>query len=181
MPRRGDQIGMYVIEIRDPAQAAHVAQDVDATFKNSLAETLTETEKAFQLGFVAMTEAILVAIASRVVRRHPDHHGGDGQHHGDDRSRALWRVCDAEGAGLRPRLCLRALIFGESLGIALVGCAARDRSSLFRWRPPLGGALGTLFPVFRVAPETALMQVGARRLASACAAASVPAMARGDA
>ena len=35
---------------------------IDATFKNSLAETLTETEKAFQLGFVAMTEAILVAI-----------------------------------------------------------------------------------------------------------------------
>ncbi len=35
---------------------------IDATFKNSLAETLTETEKAFQLGFVAMTEAILLAI-----------------------------------------------------------------------------------------------------------------------
>jgi putative ABC transport system permease protein len=31
-------------------------------FRNSLAETLTETEKAFQLGFVAMTEAIVVAI-----------------------------------------------------------------------------------------------------------------------
>ena len=32
---------------------------IDATFRNSLAETLTETEKAFQLGFVAMSEAIL--------------------------------------------------------------------------------------------------------------------------
>ena len=35
---------------------------IDATFRNSLAETLTETEKAFQLAFVAMTEAILLAI-----------------------------------------------------------------------------------------------------------------------
>ena len=39
-----------------------MSQAIDATFKNSLAETLTETEKAFQLGFVAMTEAILLAI-----------------------------------------------------------------------------------------------------------------------
>ena len=35
---------------------------IDALFKNSLAETLTETETAFNLGFVAMTAAILVAI-----------------------------------------------------------------------------------------------------------------------
>ena len=61
-PRRADFVGMYVVEIRDPGQAAEVSQRIDATFKNSLAETLTETEKAFQLGFVAMTEAILVAI-----------------------------------------------------------------------------------------------------------------------
>jgi putative ABC transport system permease protein len=31
-------------------------------FKNSLAETLTETERAFQMSFVSMTEAIIVAI-----------------------------------------------------------------------------------------------------------------------
>ena len=61
-PRRGDQVGWYLVEIRDPTQAAEISQRIDATFKNSLAETLTETEKAFQLGFVAMTEAILVAI-----------------------------------------------------------------------------------------------------------------------
>ena len=37
-------------------------RSIDRTFKNSLAETLTETEKAFQLGFVSMSEAIVVAI-----------------------------------------------------------------------------------------------------------------------
>jgi putative ABC transport system permease protein len=31
-------------------------------FKNSLAETLTETERAFQMSFVAMTDAIVIAI-----------------------------------------------------------------------------------------------------------------------
>ena len=37
-----------------------------------------------------------------VVRGDRDHHGGDGQHDGDDGARALRRVRDAEGAGLRP-------------------------------------------------------------------------------
>lgn len=62
MPRRADQVGFYMITVERPELAAEVSQAVDAIFKNSLAETLTETEKAFQLGFVAMTEAILVAI-----------------------------------------------------------------------------------------------------------------------
>src|SRR5258708_36351480 len=35
---------------------------MDREFRNSLAETLTETEKAFSLGFVAQTEAIVTAV-----------------------------------------------------------------------------------------------------------------------
>ncbi len=62
MPRRADQVGYYIITVTDPNRAAEVAQEVDRTFKNSLAETLTETERAFQMGFVAMTGAIMVAI-----------------------------------------------------------------------------------------------------------------------
>ena len=61
-PRRGDQIGVLIEQLKDPDQAAAVSQTIDATFKNSLAETLTETENAFQLGFVSMSEAILLAI-----------------------------------------------------------------------------------------------------------------------
>ncbi len=60
--RRANQIGVYIIGLKDPQKAAEVAAAIDATFKNSLAETLTETEKAFQLSFVTMTEAIVVAI-----------------------------------------------------------------------------------------------------------------------
>jgi putative ABC transport system permease protein len=60
--RRADQVGFYVIGVTRPEVAAEVAEAVDRTFKNSLAETLTETERAFQLGFVSMTEAIMIAI-----------------------------------------------------------------------------------------------------------------------
>jgi putative ABC transport system permease protein len=59
---RADQVSWFVIKVARPELASQVAAAVDAMFKNSLAETLTETEKAFYLGFVSMTEAILVAI-----------------------------------------------------------------------------------------------------------------------
>ena len=60
--RRADQVGFYMIGVTKPEVAAEVALAVDRIFKNSLAETLTETERAFHLGFVSMTEAIMVAI-----------------------------------------------------------------------------------------------------------------------
>jgi putative ABC transport system permease protein len=60
--RRADQVGWYVMKLASPDLAAEVSLAVDALFKNSLAETLTETERAFQMSFVSMTEAIVVAI-----------------------------------------------------------------------------------------------------------------------
>jgi putative ABC transport system permease protein len=62
MPRRADQVGFYVIGLASPDLAAEVSLSIDGMFRNSLAETLTETERAFQLSFVAMTEAIIAAI-----------------------------------------------------------------------------------------------------------------------
>ena len=59
---RADNVGWYLIKVARPDLAPPVAAQVDALFKNSLAETITETEQAFALGFVSMTEAILVAI-----------------------------------------------------------------------------------------------------------------------
>jgi putative ABC transport system permease protein len=61
-PRRADQAGVFVVGIADSSGSADIARAIDAEFKNSLAETLTETEKAFTLGFVAMIETIVVAI-----------------------------------------------------------------------------------------------------------------------
>jgi putative ABC transport system permease protein len=61
-PSRADQVGWYMVGISRPDRATEVALAIDRLFKNSIAETLTETEKAFQLSFIAMSEAILIAI-----------------------------------------------------------------------------------------------------------------------
>ena len=62
MPGRAGEIGWYGLQLVDPNRAAEVSAAVDARFKNSSAETLTETEKAFQMSFVAMSGAILVLL-----------------------------------------------------------------------------------------------------------------------
>lgn len=62
MPGRAGEIGWYGLQLADPTRAAEVSAAVDARFKNSSAETLTETEKAFQMSFVAMSGAILVLL-----------------------------------------------------------------------------------------------------------------------
>lgn len=61
-PSRAGQTGFFMIGIADAARAAEISKNIDALFVNSQAETLTETEKAFQMGFVSMSEAILMAI-----------------------------------------------------------------------------------------------------------------------
>lgn len=62
MPGRADRVGSFTLRIADPEQAAAISRLVDKEFRNSIAETRTETEKSFQLGFVAMTKALLGAI-----------------------------------------------------------------------------------------------------------------------
>ncbi len=57
-----DLVGWYMVGVTRPDRAIEVALAIDRLFKNSIAETLTETEKAFQLSFIAMSETILMAI-----------------------------------------------------------------------------------------------------------------------
>lgn len=61
-PRLADRVGVFVVEVNDASRAAEVSRTIDSEFANSLAETLTETEKAFQLSFVAMIETIIQVI-----------------------------------------------------------------------------------------------------------------------
>ena len=62
LPNWTDKVGYYMIGVTRPEISGDVAVAIDQIFKNSLAETLTESEKAFQQGFVAMTGAIVAAI-----------------------------------------------------------------------------------------------------------------------
>jgi len=47
-------VGVYHLALSQPGRAADIANQVDAMFENSSAATLTETERAFQAGFISM-------------------------------------------------------------------------------------------------------------------------------
>jgi putative ABC transport system permease protein len=49
-----EPVGTYVLELNDPSQASTITHAVDSQFENSAPATLTETEQAFQAGFVSM-------------------------------------------------------------------------------------------------------------------------------
>ncbi|MBC7943866.1 MAG: ABC transporter permease [Burkholderiales bacterium] len=157
--RRAENVGVYVVGLEDADDAAEVAGRIDATFRNSLAETLTETEKAFQLGFVSMTEAIVIAIrivsfvvigiimvvmantmAMTARERRPEY-------------------ATLKALGFGPAF-VAALLFGESLAIALFG-GTLGALATFPVAEKFGAAMGTLFPVFNVSVETLTMQLTA--------------------
>src|SRR5262245_33371224 len=52
LPNR-DVVGQYVVQAVSPDAVAQVAQAIDALFENSPAPTKTESERAFQLSFIA--------------------------------------------------------------------------------------------------------------------------------
>jgi len=61
-PARANQVMWYMVQIKDPNRSAQISNQIDALFKNSTAETKTETEKAFTQGFVSASGAIITAM-----------------------------------------------------------------------------------------------------------------------
>ena len=171
-PRRADQAGVYIAQLADPTQAAAVSEAIDATFKNSLAETLTETEKAFQLSFVAMTEAILLAIQAVsfvviaiIMAVMANTMAMTARERG-----AEYATLKALGFGGD---FVALLIFGESLALAMTGGLV-GIALTFPIADKFREAMGTLFPIFYVSDETLVMQLAAAILVGAIAA-SLPA------
>jgi putative ABC transport system permease protein len=67
---RRNQVGIYWLRIASPDLAAEVSRRVDAIFENSPQPTKTETEKAFQAGFISMignVQLLLTIIGSAIV------------------------------------------------------------------------------------------------------------------
>ncbi len=155
--RRGDQVGIYLLGLNNPGDAAQVSRAVDTMFKNSLAETMTETEKAFQLGFVKQTEAIVIAIriVSYVVIIIILAVMANTMAMTARERIAEFATLKALGFG--PGF-VSALILGESLAIALLGAALGIAASfpLAEW---FASKTGTLFPVFEISRDTLFMQV----------------------
>ncbi len=158
-PRRANYVGIFLILIDDPDSAPIVAGRVDVLFKNSLAETLTETERAFQLGFVAMSEAILMAIrlVSLIII-----------------AIIMAVVANTMIMSVRERMnefaVLKTLGFGSGrlagliLGEACVICAAGGALGIAATYPLLrllSGYIGNIFPVLDVSPLTLKLAVAA--------------------
>ncbi|MFM9913659.1 MAG: ABC transporter permease [Methylophilaceae bacterium] len=154
-PRRANNIGVFAIGVNNSERAAEISQSIDALFKNSLSETLTETEKAFQLSFVSMTETILIAVqivsflvifiimavmantmAMTARERSPEY-------------------ATLKALGFAPSK-VAVLIFGESLAMALIGggigIALTYPAAAF-----IGDKLASVFPIFIVPPEVVTM------------------------
>jgi putative ABC transport system permease protein len=157
MPRRANQIGVYVVRIDEPENAATISAAIDREFSNSLAETLTETEKAFQLGFVSMSEAIVVAIrvvSFVVIVIIAAVMANTMAMSARER---LGEYATLKALGFGPGF-LTAMILGESLLLSLFG-AALGIVILFRFAALLGTVMGTMFPVFEVTRLTVIQQI----------------------
>jgi putative ABC transport system permease protein len=166
---RADFVGVYVLGIDEPHNAALISQRVDSLFRNSSAETLTETEAAFQLSFVSMSEAILAAIEAvsyiiiviiMVVMANTMTMTA--------RER-MAEYATLKALGFSPGFVVR-LLFGESLLIALIGGAL----GLAATYPAVAGiarSLGSFLPVFQVQPSTVAMQTAAAVVVGLVAAA----------
>ncbi len=152
IPRRADQAGFYMVGINRPDLAAAVALDIDQTFRNSLAETLTETEKAFHLSFVAMTEAIVIAIqfVSYVVILIIMVVAANTMAMTARERIAEYATLKTLGFGA---LHIGGVVFGESLFIAITGGVV-GISLTFPAAHWIERELSQFFPFFRVTRET---------------------------
>jgi len=66
----GDVVGTFYIMAKSADDIPRIMDAVDAKFRNSLAQTKTETERAFQLSFVSMLgniKTLIVSISSVIV------------------------------------------------------------------------------------------------------------------
>ena len=132
--------------------APDVALAIDKAFKNSLAETLTETEKAFNQGFIAMSGAIvtaiqmvsfvviliIMAVVANTMAMTTRERIGDY---------AIMKTLGFGGTDIA------VMIFGESLVISLTGCLT-GMILTFPAAKAFGQTLSTYFPIFIVSADT---------------------------
>ncbi|HKO87816.1 MAG TPA: FtsX-like permease family protein [Burkholderiales bacterium] len=154
--RRADAVGVFVVAIKDVDRAAEISKAIDQLSENSSAETLTETEKAFQIGFAKQTEAIVIAIRfvsfvvifiilaimanvmSLTVRER------------------MAEYATLKALGFKPAFVV-SLILGESVAIAVLGAAIGIGLS-FPLVSGFGALLGNLFPIFDLSGATIVLQ-----------------------
>jgi putative ABC transport system permease protein len=167
-PRRANQVGIYLVGIANADTAAETSRRIDSLFRNSLAETLTETEKAFQLGFISMTESIVVAIRIVSFVIIAIIMAVMANTMAMSARERLSEYATLKALGFSPGF-VRGLVFGESLLLAVLGGSLGILATL-----PVVDAFGKvmvkLFPVFHQSVETMALQVAAALIVGVVAA-----------
>ncbi len=156
-PRRMEQIGTFVIEVDDPSRTANISKAIDAEFKNSLAETLTESEKSFQLGFISQMEQIILTIRivsfvvifiiMAVVANTMAMTARE----------RLTEYATLKALGFGPGF-VASLIFGEALMLSLIG-GGLGILLTFPLAKGVGVIAAAVFAVFKVSQSTVLLQL----------------------
>lgn len=164
-----DYVGVYVVRIDQPDNAPVVSERIDTLFKNSLGETLTETEKAFQLGFVSMSETILVAINAVSLVIVVIIMAVMANTMSMTARERLSEYATLKALGFPPAFIVK-LLFGESLVIALLG-GGLGLALTLPIAAAFAKAVGTLFPVFLVSDLTMALQLAASVVVGLVAAA----------
>lgn len=172
-PARADRVGFYMIGVDRAENAARVAGDIDARFRNSLAETLTETEQAFQMGFISMSEAIIVAIrlVSGIVIVIIMAVAANTMAMSARERMGEFATLKALGFGGG---YVALLVMGEALALSLLGGAAGCALSVPVTRG-IAHVLSDYFPVFLLSGETLALQ-GAAAAVVGLVAGVVPAL-----
>jgi putative ABC transport system permease protein len=167
-PSMANQVGFYVIGVADPNLSAEVALEIDAMFANSRAETLTESERAFVMGFISMTEAIvmvirivslvviviiLAVVANTMAMTTRERFG----------EYAVLKTLGYSGWHIG------SLIMGEALLITLAGCLL-GLAMTYPMVRFFTTELGAYFPIFYVEPLTVWLDFGVAALVGTSAA-----------
>ncbi len=164
-----NQVGLFMVGIKDPARASAISQDIDALFHNSVAETRTETEKSFQLGIVSMSQAVLMAIRAVsfvVILIIMAVMANTMTMTARER---LAEYATLKALGFSPAFVVK-LLFGESLMIAAIGGIA-GIALTFPLAMGFVQQTGSLFKIFEVSNQTMMYQALASLFVGLIAAA----------
>ncbi|MDO9238116.1 MAG: ABC transporter permease [Aquabacterium sp.] len=151
-----NQVALYMVNIKDPARASAISQEIDKLFKNSVAETRTETEKAFQLGIVSMSQSILMAVRAVsfvVILIIMAVMANTMTMTARER---LSEYATLKALGFSPMFVVK-LLFGESLLIAIIG-GALGIAMTFPLAIGFLHQTNNLFKVFEVSQTTMIYQ-----------------------
>jgi len=151
---RPGRVGTFWLLAEAPHQLPRIAETVDAMFRNTDAETKTETERAFQLSFVAMlgnVKSLIVSICTMVVLTILLVTANTIAMTIRERAR---EIAVLKTLGFRRRTIL-AMLIGEAVGIAVAGGLVGSLGARVLYQAvDLSKLLQGFFPLFEVTLQT---------------------------